>query len=149
MHSGIFAIFIFLAETGFVKNPAETSIEPTLINLVSWFELLIEMLGALIPAIGVGVAVYEFILVLFDSSAKNYNRVRLSFARYLVLEFQLTPVFSPPPSKKRSTTRELTFRIRTAFCLINRTIRFALKTGIRETAEKKAEKKRKRKKPKS
>lgn len=91
MHSGIFAIFIFLAETGFIKNPAETSIEPTLINLVSWFELLIEMLGALILAIGVAVAVYEFVLVLFDSSAKNYNKVRLSFARYLVLalEFQL------------------------------------------------------------
>lgn len=91
MTSGIFVIFIFFAETGFIKSPVETSIEPTLINLVSWFELLIEMLGALILAIGVAVAVYEFVLVLFDSSAKNYNRVRLSFARYLVLalEFQL------------------------------------------------------------
>lgn len=91
MNRGIFAIFIFLAESGFIKNPADTAIEPTLINLVSWFELVVEMLGALILAIGIAVAVYEFILVLFNWSEKNYNRVRLSFARYLVLalEFQL------------------------------------------------------------
>ena len=91
MNSGIFAIFIFLAESGFIKNPADTSIEPTLINFVSWFELTVEMTGALILAIGVAVAVYEFVLVLFNWSEKNYNRVRLSFARYLVLalEFQL------------------------------------------------------------
>lgn len=91
MTGTIFVIFIFLAESGFVQSPAQTSVEPTIISLVSWLELVIELLGAFILAVGVVVAVYEFVLVLFDSSEKNFNRVRLSFARYLLLalEFQL------------------------------------------------------------
>ncbi|MGI9036301.1 MAG: DUF1622 domain-containing protein [Pyrinomonadaceae bacterium] len=86
-------LFIFADEniSGIVNAPGETWFEPTIINLVSWLKLFVEMTGAAIIALGVILAAIEFIRVLFSKTGGNYNSVRLLLARYLALalEFQL------------------------------------------------------------
>ena len=86
-------IFIFADEniSGIVNAPGQTSFEPTIINLVSWLKLFVEMTGAVIIALGVIFAAVEFARVLFSKTGGNYNSVRLLLARYLALalEFQL------------------------------------------------------------
>jgi uncharacterized membrane protein len=76
---------------GAFPGPAETPFEPTIVNLVSWLKLLIELTGALIVALGVLLAFTQFVRVLFGREEQTYNRVRLLLARYLALalEFQL------------------------------------------------------------
>lgn len=85
--------FALLQESlrGVISGPAETSVEPTIVNLVSWLKLIIELTGAVIIAIGIGLAFTEFVRVLIASEPENYNKIRLLLARYLALalEFQL------------------------------------------------------------
>ncbi|MGI8555595.1 MAG: DUF1622 domain-containing protein [Pyrinomonadaceae bacterium] len=86
-------ILIFADEnvSGVVSSPGETWFEPTVINLVSWLKLFVEMTGGIIIALGVIFAAVEFLRVLFSKTGGNYNIVRLLLARYLALalEFQL------------------------------------------------------------
>lgn len=86
-------ILIFADEnvSGVVSSPGETWFEPTVINLVSWLKLFVEMTGGIIIALGVIFAAVEFLRVLFSKTGGNYNSVRLLLARYLALalEFQL------------------------------------------------------------
>lgn len=91
MSSTIFLLLLFFAEGGFITSPSQSRIEPTISNMVMWFRLTIETIGALILTFGAVLAIYEFIRLLFFSKDKNYNEVRLLFARYLTLalEFQL------------------------------------------------------------
>src|SRR5947209_8924531 len=74
-----------------MSAPAETPVEPTVVNLVSWLKLFIELTGAVIVALGVVLAFVEFVRVLVGREEQTYNRVRLLLARYLALalEFQL------------------------------------------------------------
>jgi uncharacterized membrane protein len=74
-----------------VRGPGETFVEPTVVNLVSWLKLLVELTGAAIIAIGIVLAFVGFLRVLIASEPDNYNKIRLLLARYLALalEFQL------------------------------------------------------------
>jgi uncharacterized membrane protein len=85
--------FALLQESlrGVISGPGETSVEPTIVNLVSWLKLMVELTGAVIIAIGIGLAFTAFVRVLMASEPENYNKIRLLLARYLALalEFQL------------------------------------------------------------
>ncbi|CAN5279964.1 hypothetical protein BH10ACI1_BH10ACI1_34730 [soil metagenome] len=89
----IFTIFLFFQDraNGLFNAPGETVVEPTVINLVSWLRLFIEMTGAIIIAIGVFLSIYQFFRALFSDKNEGYTQIRLLLARYLALalEFQL------------------------------------------------------------
>ena len=88
------SVIIFFAEEGIkalVTGPGEGAVESTIINSVQWLKLMIETTGAIIIGIGVLISVYEFIRALIPPQFQDYNRIRLTLARYLALalEFQL------------------------------------------------------------
>ena len=58
---------------------------------VQWLRLGVESIGALIIALGVFMALTQFVSAALSRRAINFNLVRLSLARYLALalEFQL------------------------------------------------------------
>lgn len=93
MNGFVFAVFIFLQETGgaLFDAPAQGWVEPTVVNVVSWLKLLIETTGAIIIGVGVALAFVQFVKVLASQNAEGYTKVRLLLARYLALalEFQL------------------------------------------------------------
>ncbi len=86
-------IIILLQETAgsFVNTPNEGFTEHTIINSVQWLKLFIEATGAVIIGIGVLKSIFDFIRALLPPQVENYNRIRLTLARYLALalEFQL------------------------------------------------------------
>lgn len=65
--------------------------ELSVISMVEWLKLAVETIGALIIALGVVVAVSTFIRAWIVQRQPDFNKVRLSLARYLALalEFQL------------------------------------------------------------
>jgi len=93
MNNLIFAAFVFAEETAgsIFASPSQTTIEPTIINLVLWLKLLVETTGAVIIAIGVVLAIVEFARTVFSPKPEGYTKIRLLLARYLALalEFQL------------------------------------------------------------
>ena len=75
-----------------INAPSETAVEPTIINLVSWLRLFIEMTGAAIIAVGIILAIVQFFRTLISKNHnEGYTKIRLLLARYLALalEFQL------------------------------------------------------------
>ena len=74
-----------------IQGPGAGSVEGTVINLVQWLKLIVEMAGALIIGLGVLTAAYQFIGALIPPKLERYNQIRLTLARYLALalEFQL------------------------------------------------------------
>jgi uncharacterized membrane protein len=66
-------------------------VEATVITGVQWMRLVVESLGALIVGAGVLVTLAEAVRGWRQEHGVPFNRVRLVFARYLVLalEFQL------------------------------------------------------------
>lgn len=60
-------------------------------DAVQWLRLGVESIGALIIALGVFMALGQFISATLSRRTLNFNMVRLSLARYLALalEFQL------------------------------------------------------------
>lgn len=60
-------------------------------ELVQWLRLGVEMVGALIVALGVLLAAALFIRALASRQTADFNAIRLTLARYLALalEFQL------------------------------------------------------------
>jgi uncharacterized membrane protein len=74
-----------------IPGPEETGAESTVINLVQWLKLVLEITGALVIGIGVIIAGYYFFRSLVSARIRNYNRIRLVLSRYLALalEFQL------------------------------------------------------------
>ena len=89
----LFTVFLFFQESagGLINAPGETSVEPTIVNLVSWLKLFIELTGAAIIAIGVVLAIVQFFRTLSAGNSDGYTKIRLLLARYLALalEFQL------------------------------------------------------------
>lgn len=67
------------------------TVEDTVVNAVGWLTLGIELVGALVIAVGVVVAVGLFFRVLLGRNDDDFRSVRLTLARYLslALEFQL------------------------------------------------------------
>ena len=68
-----------------------TGIESSIINAVQWLRLAVETTGASIVALGIVIAVWQFLSALARSSPDGFNTIRLTLARYLALalEFQL------------------------------------------------------------
>lgn len=89
----IFTLFLFFQESAssLINAPGETAVEPTIVNLVSWLKLFIELTGAAIIAIGVVLAIIQFFRTLSAGNSDGYTKIRLLLARYLALalEFQL------------------------------------------------------------
>ena len=79
--------FLFLA----VSEPRLPAFEHTIVSLVQWLRLGIETLGALFVAIGVVVAVTQFLKRAGRHAPADFTATRLTLARYLALtlEFQL------------------------------------------------------------
>ena len=74
-----------------VQAPREGAVESTIINAVQWLRLIVETTGALIIALGVMTAGYQFLRSLIPPQLESFNGVRLTLARFLALalEFQL------------------------------------------------------------
>ncbi|MEO6587701.1 MAG: DUF1622 domain-containing protein [Pyrinomonadaceae bacterium] len=89
----IFNVFLFLQESAnsIISSPDATVVQPTIVNLVSWLKLFIELTGATIIAIGVFLAIAQFFRTLSAGNSDGYTKIRLLLARYLALalEFQL------------------------------------------------------------
>ena len=60
-------------------------------SLVHWLILILEAIGVLIVGVGALIAAVRLLLGLAPGFSADFDRIRLSFARYLVLglEFQL------------------------------------------------------------
>ena len=67
------------------------SIEKNVVSGVQWLRLGVELIGALIVACGVAVSIARVVRVLLEPPPRQFNDVRIAFARYLALalEFQL------------------------------------------------------------
>lgn len=74
-----------------VQAPREGATETTIINAVQWLRLFVETTGALIIAMGVLAAGYQFLRALVPPQLESFNGIRLTLARFLALalEFQL------------------------------------------------------------
>ena len=74
-----------------VDTPREGAVENTIINAVQWLRLMVETTGALIIALGVVAAGYQFVRALIPPQVESFNGIRLTLARFLALalEFQL------------------------------------------------------------
>uniref|UniRef100_UPI0040559E07 DUF1622 domain-containing protein n=1 Tax=Candidatus Electrothrix sp. TaxID=2170559 RepID=UPI0040559E07 len=77
--------------THHIPSSLFTYAELSLISMVEWLKLAVEAIGALIIGLGVVVAVSTFIRAWIVQRQPDFNKVRLSLARYLALalEFQL------------------------------------------------------------
>lgn len=93
MNNSFLTIFLFLQESasGILSAPKQTAVEPLIIELVLWLKLIVETTGAVIIAIGVVLAIYQFLKTLTSKETQEYTSIRLLLARYLALalEFQL------------------------------------------------------------
>ncbi|HET6862022.1 MAG TPA: DUF1622 domain-containing protein [Pyrinomonadaceae bacterium] len=83
--------FIDEAIKGSLQSPADVGIEQTLGNFVLWIKLFVEMIGALLIAVGAGLAMSRLIKVFLKPTLGGYEGTRLILSRFLslALEFQL------------------------------------------------------------
>lgn len=74
-----------------IPTTHESAVESTIINAVQWLRLVVETTGAVIIALGVVTAGYQFVRALVPPRLETFNGVRLTLARFLALalEFQL------------------------------------------------------------
>jgi len=65
--------------------------EETIVDLVSWFRLAAETLGALVIGVGLVVVIYHAVRTWFVTGHRSYTWTRIQLSHYLVLalEFQL------------------------------------------------------------
>ena len=87
-------IFLALQEGAahLVGSPEGGAVETGVRHGVLWLRLFVETMGAAVICLGIVVAAVEFARTLFSGRQHdNYNRTRLTLARYLALalEFQL------------------------------------------------------------
>ena len=83
--------FLLQSANNFIQAPHEGAIEGSIVNAVQWLRLIVETTGALIIGTGIVAAGYQFVRALVPPQLENFNRVRLTLARFLALalEFQL------------------------------------------------------------
>ena len=74
-----------------LASPRSTGAEETVIVLVGWLRLAIEVTGAAVITIGILLAVWEFAREVLTRSGGEFIPIRLTLGRYLTLalEFQL------------------------------------------------------------
>ena len=65
--------------------------ERSVIDAVLWLKLGVEAVGAVIIALGIGAAGWQFLRAQFTRQTADFTAIRLTLARYLALalEFQL------------------------------------------------------------
>jgi uncharacterized membrane protein len=84
---------MFWQETvhGIAERGAFESTEQALVAAVSWLRLSIEAVGGAIICIGVIIAIYQIVAHFKAEQTNNFNDVRLTLGKYLVLalEFQV------------------------------------------------------------
>ncbi len=90
----LLSVIMVLAQEGahrIIATPQDGAVETSIINAVQWLRLAVELMGALVIALGISAAAYQFIRTLKGRRADDYNAIRLTLARYLALalEFQL------------------------------------------------------------
>lgn len=80
-----------LAVCLFAQLPQPGDFEISVISLVLWVRLWIEVLSVLIILIGIAVTAYKVSRLILKLGSEIYNQVRFIFSRYLImgLEFQL------------------------------------------------------------
>ncbi|MBA3600218.1 MAG: DUF1622 domain-containing protein [Acidobacteria bacterium] len=73
------------------QNGAYQSVEQTIVAAAQWLKLGIETVGALIICLGVILAIYQLTVHFLREQSSNFNYVRLTLGKYLVLalEFQV------------------------------------------------------------
>jgi uncharacterized membrane protein len=83
--------FVLESANHLIQAPGEGIVEGSIINAVQWLRLIVETTGAVIIGLGIVAAGYQFVRSLFPPQLENFNRVRLTLARFLALalEFQL------------------------------------------------------------
>lgn len=76
---------------GVLPPPGGAAIEASVISIIQWIRLLIEIIGALIITVGVAATVYHLVRQVRRPEDEDYNAIRLRLARFLALalEFQL------------------------------------------------------------
>ena len=69
----------------------DSSIEPAVVEVVHWLRLAIDVVGALVIAVGVAIALWGLTMAPGRRRPPDFTDVRLDLARYLALalEFQL------------------------------------------------------------
>jgi uncharacterized membrane protein len=84
-------IFLLLQESLQGAATEQFGVEAAISAGVQWIRLTVEIIGALIVAAGVCVAVYQFLRAILRGETEDFNQIRLILARYLALalEFQL------------------------------------------------------------
>ncbi len=76
----------------FIGSPEGGAVETSVRHGLLWLRLFVEMVGAAVICLGILVAAVQFVRTLVSGQHHdNYNRTRLTLARYLALalEFQL------------------------------------------------------------
>jgi uncharacterized membrane protein len=83
--------FMLESANNLIQAPHEGVVENSIINAVQWLRLIVETTGAVIIGLGIVAAGYQFVRALVPPQLENFNRVRLTLARFLALalEFQL------------------------------------------------------------
>ena len=83
--------FVLESAHNFIQAPHEGAVEGSIVNAVQWLRLIVETTGAVIIGLGIIAAGYQFVRSLVPPQLENFNRVRLTLARFLALalEFQL------------------------------------------------------------
>lgn len=66
-------------------------IENFVLITAEWLKLVVESIGIVVIGLGVFIATYQFVCLLFSSESTDFQPIRLTLARYLALalEFQL------------------------------------------------------------
>jgi len=79
------------AVKGVVASPADVGVEETLGNLILWIKIVVEVIGALLIAIGAFLALGRLLNLFRKPTVGGYEHTRLILARFLslALEFQL------------------------------------------------------------
>ncbi len=83
--------FLLEGANNLIQAPHEGAIEGSISNAVQWLRLIVETTGAVIIGLGIIAAGYQFVRAMVPPQLENFNRVRLTLARFLALalEFQL------------------------------------------------------------
>lgn len=66
-----------------------STVENHIRSSVEWLRLLVEAIGALVIAVGVGIAIVGLIRHVLSDRGGSFTPIRLAFARYLTLALEL------------------------------------------------------------
>jgi uncharacterized membrane protein len=116
-----------------LASPRATGAEETVIVLVGWLRLAIEITGAAVIAIGIVLAIVGFVRESFTRRGGEFIPIRLTLGRYLTLalEFQLaSDILSTAVAPTWTQIGQLG-----AIAVIRTTLNFFLTRELREASE--------------